>query len=438
MELIDRDGFKKLADLAMGATKAEHVSVSLGDSTGGTARFANNQITQNIDVRRQSFTVSIANGKKHGSASTTTLTDEAIRDTVKRAEQIAAVSPEDEEFLPPLPAQRMPIFPTLRPETLAATPQQRTAAAGDSIKLCLAENLVAAGTVSAYTSAVGLAANSGLFGFETRSSAEFSLTATGADSSGWVSNNNRSFNDLGVIERTKIAIEKAKRSANPRELPAGKYTVILEPAAVSGLFGPLLGALNAKSYYRGTSALSDKLGRQVLDSRLSLQNRPDHPSLLGDGFSGAGLPADYKTWIRDGILKELNYDRFTAKKYNVAPSAPLDAAHLSGAGAAGETLDSLLSGTQRAVLITNFWYIRPVNPTDLTLTGMTRDGTFLVEDGKIVAGLQNFRWHDSPLRAFNAVDAFTAPDDAWTLERNKMFLPAFKIRDFNFSSVTKF
>lgn len=437
-ELTDQAAFQDLAAVALQGATAEYVFVSFSDRAGGTTRFANNQIVQNVSTRRRQLGVSVAFGQQHGSASTTDLSDEAIRQAVSRAEQIARLAPPDPEYVPPLGPQTYPVLPTLRADTLAVGPARRVAEVAEVVKLCRSEQLVGAGVVSTYVSSVGLAANTGLLAFEQRSEAQFSLTASGPDSCGWVSNSHRSFDDLRILDLARVAIVKAQRSRNPRELPPGRYTVILEPAAVAGLLGPLIGALDARSYFKGTSPLAGRLGQSIIDVRLTLQNRPDHPALLGSGFDGGGIPSDSRTWIERGVLASLDYDRFTAREHGRAPSFSPDAPHLSGAGSVGDGVEPLLEGTQRGILVTNFWYIRGVNPTDLTLTGMTRDGTFLVEDGQMVCGLINFRWHDSSLRALSAVEAFSSPCDALTLERGKMLLPAMRIADFNFSSVTKF
>lgn len=435
--MIERDEFRRMAQVALNASKADHTIVSLRDRTGGTTRFANNQIVQNVNTRRYSVTVSVAFGARRGSSSTTDLADGSIAGAVERAERIARVSPPDPEYLPPLGEQQYTWRSTFNAATAKAGPQRLIAEAAEAIKLCKSAGLQGAGIVSAYVSAAGVAADTGLFAYEQRSRAEFSLTATGADSSGWVKNADRSIDELQVIERSRVAIHKARRSAAPKEVPAGRYTVILEPAAVAGLLGPIQWALGAKGYYRGTSALSGKLGERVVDERLTLRNRPDEPHLLGASFNGSGLPSNDRVWLENGVLKELSYDRYTAKQHGVAPSYGLDAPHLSGPEPARDTAE-LIQGTERGILVTNFWYIRSVSPMDLTLTGMTRDGTFLVENGEITNGLINFRWHESPLRAFNQVEAYTVPQDAITMERTKMLLPAMRIRDFNFSSVTRF
>ena len=436
-QLIDEHEFRRLADVVMAASTADHTIVSLNDSDGGTTRFANNQIVQNVNARRYALSVSVAFGHKSGSAGTNVLSDGAIRDTVAQAEKIAKLAPEDPEYLSPLEQQHYPVLPTRRAETADASPERRIELAAGAVRQCRAAGINGAGIVDAYTSAAGVAASSGLFAYEQRTRATFSLTATAEDSTGWVRNANRSIDDLGVDERTRVAIEKAKASAGPTEIPAGKYTVILEPAAVAGLIGPLFRAARAKSVEHGTSPLSGKLGEEIIDPRLTLKNHPEHPSLLAGTFDSRGVATDFRTWIRGGVLEQLNYDRFTAKQEGVPLNGPLNAPRLSGDGAADST-DALVRSTERGVLVTNFWYIRSSNPRDLTLTGMTRDGTFLIEDGKLSGGLINFRFHESPLRAFNQVEAFTEPMDAITMERGKMMLPAMKIRDFNFSSVTRF
>jgi len=223
-----------------------------------------------------------------------------------------------------------------------------------------------------------------------------------------------------------------------RELPPGRYTVILEPAAVAGLWSSLLWTLDAKAYEKGTSALAGKLGQLIVDKRLTLRNLPSHQDLLGTGFTTDGLPTVASDWIADGVLTQLAYDRFTAKGRGIDKIPTLDAPCLSGRGSSLPTLQELIKGTERAILVTNFWYIRTVNPTDLTLTGMTRDGTFLVENGAIVSAVKNFRFHESPLRVFNQVSAFTNPAEAITSETGKLLVPAMTLREFNFSSVTRF
>ncbi|OGW47781.1 MAG: hypothetical protein A2V62_00240 [Nitrospirae bacterium RBG_19FT_COMBO_58_9] len=357
---------------------------------------------------------------------------------VTRALQIARLSPDDPEYLPP-PAPQQYLTPhTMRAETAVAGPARRLEYANEAIGQCRMENLGAAGIVSSSRATVGVAASTGLFAHEERTDARFSLTVQAGEATGWGAGAHRSIDHLKVQERTLTAINKAKRGLELRELLPGRYTVILEPAAVAGLWSSLLWALDAKSYEKGTSALSGKLGQPIVDQRLTLRNLPSHEDLLGVGFTSDGLPAVASDWIAEGVLRQLSYDRFTAKVRGIDIIPTLDAPCLSGAGPSLPTLQEMIKQTDRAILVTNFWYIRTVTPTDLTLTGMTRDGTFLVENGQIVSAVKNFRFHESLLRVFNRIAAFTTPAEAITSETGKLLVPAMTLHDFNFTSVTRF
>lgn len=437
-KLTSREEFRFLAELVLKRSTGDHTFISLHDQHGGTARFANNQIVQNVDTRRGSLTVTVAFGHRHGTAGTTDFTAGSVQETVSRAAQIARLSPEDPEYLPPPEPQRYLRPPTARAETAAAGPSRRLEYANEAIGQCRMESLGAAGIVSSSVATVGVAASTGLFAHEERTDARFSLTVQAGEATGWGASAHRSIDHLKVQDRTLTAINKAVRGGAVRELPPGRYPVILEPAAVAGLWSQLLWALDAKACEKGTSALSGKLGQRIVDQRLTLCNRPAHENLFGVGFTSEGLPTVESDWMTEGVLTALAYDRFTAKARGIAKIPTLDAPCLTGSGSSLPTLQELITHTERAILVTNFWYIRTVNPTDLTLTGMTRDGTFLVENGEIVSAVKNFRFHESPLQVFNRIVAFTNPAEAITPETGKLLVPAMALRDFNFSSVTRF
>lgn len=437
-KLTTEPEFKRIADLILKSAAAEHVSINLGDSESTTLRFANNQVAQHVSTCEPTVSVRVAFGQKAGGASTNRFDDASLVDMVRRAEAIAKLAPDDPEYLSPLPPQRYTDVPSFRESTAAASPMDLAKRTKPVVDRCAAEGLQGAGIMTNTVSVSGLAASSGLFGFEQSTSAEFSLTAGADDSSGWTLNTHRDIDKLNVASRADRAIDKALKSKSPREIAAGHYPVILEPAAVAGVFGPLLWVMSAKSYYKGDSALAGKLGSTVLNTGLTLRTDPTHVDLLGSRFGGEGLASRPQTWVDKGVLKQLHYDRFTAKERGAEPNPSPSAPILSFSGPSAASIDELIAKTERGVLITNFWYIRSVDPTDLTVTGMTRDGTFLIEDGKIVAGLRNFRFHDSPLRCLANVDMATAPMEAITLERGKMLLPALKLPDFHLSSVTKF
>ncbi len=436
--MTSREEFRFLSDLVFTRSSADHTMVSLHDHHAGTTRFANNQVVQNVDTRRGTLSVRVAFDGRQGTASTTDFTAGAIQDAVNRAERIAKVSPVDPEYLPPPDPCAFGMRATAKPETVGAGPARRLEYTNEAISQCRMENLMAAGVVSSSMTAVGIAANNGLFGYEQRGDARFSLTVQAGEATGWSAAAHRSIDHLKVQERTLIAIKKAKSGRDVQELSPGTYPVILEPAAVAGLWTWLMWSLDAKSYAKGTSPFAGKLGRLIVDERLSLRNSPDHPDLLGEGFTADGLPSLASVWIEQGVLRQLSHNRFTAKTDGVDPVPTLDAPALSVEGLPVASIQDLVKNSERAILVTNFWYIRPVNHRNLLLTGMTRDGTFLVEKGEVVSAVKNFRFHESPLVVFQQVEAWTRPMEAVNSEIGKMLVPAMVLPRFAFSSMTRF
>ncbi len=438
VKLTSESTFKRVVDTVLSASSADDTVVNLRDSEDSTLRFANNQVVQNVAARNARVSVEVAFGQKAGSSGTNRLDEASLREAVKSAERIARLAPDDPEYMSPLFPQSYMKIDSYNAATAGATPADAAALAKPVIDKCERHELVGAGVVTKNVSARGVAASTGLFAYDKSTQARFSLTATGDDSSGWALNAHRDVGALGVTDRANSAIDKAIASRNPRDVPASHYPVILEPAAVAGILGPFFWGLGAKSYYRGNSPFVGKLGSVVLDSRLNIKTDPSHRDLLGSPFGGDGMAVRKHTWLDKGVLKQLYYDRFTAKEHQVDPTPWPSSPIMTFTGPTVATLDDLIAQTERAILVTNFWYIRSVDQTDLTVTGMTRDGTFLVEDGRIVAGVKNFRFHDSPLRCLQLVNAATPPQEAITMERGKMLLPALRLPDFNFSSATLF
>jgi len=436
--LVAESSWRRISDRVLSASRAEHTLVRLSDGRSSTLRFANNQAVQNVAVRGMTLTVEAAFGKRVGRAQTNRLDEASLRATVRQAEDIARHAPEDPEYLPPLPPQRYDSMSGFAQATADARPLGLAEAAKPVVERCAQQGLIGAGILSTDSAVRGVAASSGLFAWEPSTEARFSLTASGEDSSGWTLAAHRDLGALRIAERGDQAIAKAISSRSPRELAAGHYRVILEPAAVAGIVGPMLWSLNAKRFYKGNSPFVGKLGSQILDAELTVRTEPAHASLLGSSFAEDGLRTHPVTWVERGVLRRLHYDRFTASERGVEPTPPPRDAVMEFAGSHSDGVEGLIAGAERAILITNFWYIRSVDASDLTLTGMTRDGTFLVENGQIVCGVRNFRFHDSPLRCLLSVEAATGPMESVTMERGKMLLPALRLPDFYLSSVTEF
>ena len=441
-KLTERESFRRLADAALEATSADHIFVSLHERIGGLTQFHNDRISDHANDRTAHISITVAFEQQIGSATTSELTADAVTDAVRQAEQNAQGALPNPDYLPPLPPQRYPVLPTYRPETAVARCARRAADAPEIVGLYQEQNLQVSGIVATSTETVGLAADTGLFAFERRTLAELDVTSIGSNVPIKVVNANRSIDDLGAVERTRRAVSRAKWLATPRTLPPGQYTVILEPTAVAQLLRPLLDAADARGHLGNSVALYDKLGERIIDPRFTLRNRPDHPALLGNGFDAIGLPANARAWIERGVLTQLYYDRHSARDHDAAPTFAPDAWYLSGVDPAGESTDDLIRTTEHGILATSLDHVRCLDPSNLTLTGHTCDGTFLIENGEIVAGLTNLAWRGSPLRIFNQVQAITTPldalvapnavpDEALTSGIRKLLVPAMEIRDFS-------
>jgi predicted Zn-dependent protease len=233
----------------------------------------------------------------------------------------------------------------------------------------------------------------------------------------------------------RIAAQKAVASRNPQEIAPGLYTAVLEPQAVTDLIPLLAGALNARSADEGRSAFSkpgggNRVGEKVADERVTLYSDPADPGLRGLPFDPEGLPLRRMVWIEKGILTNLAYSRFWAQKQGKQPtSGPLSGLALVGGT---KSTDELVAGCARGVLVTHFFYIRALDPRTVLQTGLTRDGAFLIESGRITQSLKNFRWNESPLLMLNRLEDIGRPEPTAA----GRLMPALRVRDFNFTSLS--
>jgi predicted Zn-dependent protease len=255
--------------------------------------------------------------------------------------------------------------------------------------------------------------------------------------SGWASAGARDWSaiDPGAIGR--VAAQKAVASRMPQAIEPGMYTAVLEPQAVTDLVPLLAGAFNARNADEGRSPFSksgggNRIGEKVVDERVTLLSDPTDPSLLGEPFDNQGLPIGRTVWIEKGILRNLAYSRFWAQKQGKAPTAPPLAGGLTLAGGTKST-DELIAGCERGILVTHFFYIRALDPRTVLQTGLTRDGAFLIENGKITRALKNFRWNESPLLMLNRLEDIGRPEPT---AAGRM-MPALRIRGFDFTSLSE-
>ncbi|GAB3253860.1 TldD/PmbA family protein [Larkinella harenae] len=446
MAILTKEEAKKILDKVLGYSKADEMSVSLGGNRTGNIRYARNTVSTSGETENLSLAVTSVFGKRVGSATINEFDDASLEKTVRRAEEIARLAPENPEYVPMLGPQKYSDPVTYAESTAKINPEFRAQAAFDSIEPCSKKNLTAAGYMEDTTGFSAIANSKGLFGYNPYTSVDFSVTTRTADGtgSGYVS---RDFNDVSKLNTkaaTEIAMQKALASTNAKALEPGKYTVILEPTAASDLIGLMMNSLDARNAEEGRSFLSRKgggtrLGEKFFDERITIYSDPANVEIPGAPFVGGGggrfgggavdgRPQEKTLWVENGIIKNMSYSRYWAQKAGVKAVPPASNFVMQGGT---QSLADLIKSTQKGILVTRFWYIRAVDPQTLLYTGLTRDGTFLIENGQIKYPIKNFRFNESPIIMLNNVEAMGKP-----VRAGGVLIPPMKIRDFTFSSLS--
>jgi predicted Zn-dependent protease len=421
-------------------------------------------------VAEENYGVSVRTvvGGRTARATTNRFDEESLRDVVKSSEALARVQEPDSDLLP-LPdegegaratqGRLIQSVPSRHFEqTAALTPGQRAEAVGQVVGIAETHKLTAAGIFASSESVEGIFNSRGLSRWHTQTSAEISITMLAPDSSGWQKANSPDVASLNPVALAQIAAEKAAKSAAPREIPAGKYTVILEPAAVLDTVGFGFFDFGGLAILDQRSFLNNRIGSQLFGENINIWDDVSHPQQSGSPFDGEGVARQKLKLIENGVVKRVVYARASAEKMkkseHAAKVGPIEA---TGHGfpipnEMGEapmnivfeaprdpkTVEEMIASTERGILVTRLWYIREVDPYEKILTGMTRDGTFLVENGKIVCGLRNFRFNQSLIEMLSNVEQMSTPVRTSGEESFDMVVPAMKVRDFNFTEVTKF
>jgi predicted Zn-dependent protease len=443
-----REQAKTLVDRVLAMSKAEETFVTLNGGDRGYLRFARNSATTSGGSSGYSLAVTASFGKKSGTATTAEFDDASLQRAVRSAEEIARLSPENPEYMPVLGPQTYTETKPFFDDVAGVTPEWRAGSVATAIELSKQKDVVSAGFVDTSASIQAVASSKQLFGYARQTAADYNLTARTADGSGsgWAS---KSFNELRLLNPSQLAsaaIEKAAASRNPAAIEPGKYMVVLEPAALADLLAFLVFAADARQADEGRSFFSKKgggnrVGEQVLGEKIRLYSDPTHPLAPTLPFEGSGLPIKRNVWADNGVWKELVYSRFWAEKQKKEPTGGPANLIMDGGNA---TMADLIAGTERGVLVTRFWYIRPLDPQTLLFTGLTRDGLFLIEKGKVTRPVKNMRWNESPVVALNNVDAMTPAErvvsgegfggsDGFTFG---LVCPAVRVREFTFTSAS--
>ena len=438
-----REQAKALADRVLALSKAEQTFVSINGSERASVRFARNSVTTAGATSGVSLAITARFGKRSGTSTTARFDDASLQTALRSAEEIAKVSPENPEAMPLLGAQKYSSSAAYFENVASASPEWRASSVATAIDLARKKDVVAAGFVETQAAMQSVASSAGLFAYDRSTSADYNLTARLPDGSGsgWAS---RSYNELGLLRPevlAETAISKAAMARNPTSIEPGTYTVVLEPAAVADMVAFMLFAANARQADEGRSFFAKKgggnrIGEQIVGDGVRIYSDPAHPLAPTVSFDTEGLPTEKRVWIEKGVLQNLFYSRFWAEKMGKAPTAAPSNLIMDGGNA---TMAELIAGTQRGLLVTRFWYIRPLDPQTILLTGLTRDGLFLIENGKVTRPVKNMRWNESPIVALNNVDALTAPERVVSGEGvggsgMALVCPAARIREFRFSS----
>lgn len=434
---------KALADRALGLSKAEQTSVSINGSERASVRFARNSVTTAGATAGVTLAITSRFGKRSGTVTTARFDDASLQTALRNAEEIAKVSPENPEAMPPLGPQTYTPATAYFDDVASATPEWRASSVGTAIDLAKKKDLVTAGFVETQAAMQAVANSAGLFAYDRFTSADYNLTARTPDGSGsgWAS---KSFNQLGLLRPdvlAETAISKAAMARNPTGIEPGTYTVVLEPAAMADMLAFMLFSANARQADEGRSFFAKKgggnrIGEQIVGEGVRIYSDPAHPLAPAVSFDTEGLPVEKRVWVEKGVLQNLMYSRFWAQKMGKA-AVPTPSNLIMDGGTA--TMADLIAGTQRGLLVTRFWYIRPLDPQTILLTGLTRDGLFLIENGKVTRPVRNMRWNESPVVALNNVDAMTAPERVVSGEGIggdglSLVCPAARIREFRFAS----
>jgi predicted Zn-dependent protease len=442
MAILSKDEAQAILTKVLSYSKADECEATLNGTTGGNVRSARNAISTAGAVDNVSLAIESRFGKRSGVATCNEFDEATLRRCVQRAEEIARLAPESPEYVPFLGAQK---YLTPSPTTFAAataniTPDYRAQQTAASMKLCEQKKLSSAGFLNDEAGFIAKRNSKGLEAYQQVTNLEYSVTVRTPDGtgSGYATADYNDASKFDAARLTQIAADKASASVGAKAIEPGKYTVILEPAALvantdASLLAALMGALDARNADEGRSFLSkkgggNKKGEKLFDERVTIYSDPlnaDNPTLT---FSGDGRPQQKMTWIEKGVVKNLYTSRFWAQKAGI-PDIPRPGGWIMEGGT--QSVQDMIKGTDKGILVTRLWYIRPVDPQTLLYTGLTRDGTFYIENGKIKHPVKNFRFNESPIIMLNNLEAIGKPQRV-----GGNMVPPLKIRDFTFTSLS--
>jgi len=447
-------------------SSADEVEAIIAGGRSALTRFANNTIHQNVAEEGYVISIRVALDGKTARATTNRIDDESLRRAVQAAEQIARVQQSDPDLLPSPSADEAQQGEEQGEKvqrhfdaTAAITPEHRAAAVEQIVAVAKKHRQTTAGIYSSSESLEALLNSRGLARIHRQTSSEISITMLADDSSGWQKANSPDVTNLEPKRLAEVAAEKAAQSAHPQEVPPGKYTVLLEPAAVLDLLGFMFFDFGGTALLEQRSFLNNRMGTQLFGENITIHDDVYHPLQSGATFDGEGVPRRRVTLVDKGVVRSLVYARATARKMqrselaakvgkvqptghgfplpNELGDAPMNIV-VEGGNTSAKSVEEMVASTERGILVTRLWYIREVDAYEKILTGMTRDGTFLIQNGKLQGGVRNFRFNQSLIDMLQNVEALGQSVRASGEESFDMVVPAMKVANFNFTELTKF
>jgi predicted Zn-dependent protease len=447
--MLGRKRIEELAQSILAQSPADQTEVLVMAEDNALTRFANSAIHQNVAERDAAVRVRVVLGSRVGVASTNSLERDALARALETALGIARLGPENPHFHS-LPApEPIPAVEAFSERTAACTPVQRAKSVGAICMQARDAGLVASGALTTAASEIAVANSLGISAYHAATYADLNTVVMSDTSSGYARALAQDVEELDPEAIGREAVEKCTRSQNPRPLEPGEYAVVLEPYAVEDLaFMLSYPGFGAMALQEGRSFMTGKLGQPIVDPCISIWDDGLDPAGIPSPFDYEGAPKQRVDLIENGVARGVVYDSYHAGKEEGSVSTghalpspnsigPLPLNTFFAPGDA--TLDEMVESTERGVYVTRFWYTRPVEPTQVVITGMTRDGTFLIEDGEIAYPVKNLRFTQSYLEALNSVEAVGRHTKllpaAWSVARYRV--PGLKLGRFNFTGATE-
>ncbi len=444
--MLTRERAKDIFKKVLKYSTADETEAFITSTSYALTRFANNCIHQNVAEEGLNLSVRAVVNQKTARASTNKLDENSIRQVCEAALALARLQPPNPEMLPMPGPQMYRAVDRFDTESAELSPQARAETVRAAIERAEKDGLTAAGVYSNGVYVTALFNSRGLEAYHEETGSEFSITMLKEGSSGWAKKTSPSCLELEPEVLADRAARKALESQEPKDIDPGKYCVILEPAAVLDLMGFLFFDFGGLSVHERRSCLTDRVGEKLFGENINVRDDVYHPLQAGAPFDGEGIPRQRVSLVEKGTVKNLVYSRATARKMKKDPTghgfslpneygeAPMNIDMDGGK----KTVDEMVRSTSGGLLVTRLWYIREVDPYQKILTGMTRDGTFWIEDGEIKHGVTNLRFTESIFEMLRQIEAMSPPQRTAGEESFEMVVPAMKVKEFNFSSSTKY